>query len=64
MIVDQERAWFRSYAANTYTGTGAVVDLGCFVGSSTTALAEGLSATAKLPVPGCMPTTVLSGMIS
>ena len=51
MIVDQERAWFRSYAANTYTGTGAVVDLGCFVGSSTIALAEGLLANGKVASP-------------
>jgi hypothetical protein len=43
MIIDRERAWLRNYAATTYTGAGAIVDLGCFVGSSTIALAEGLA---------------------
>src|ERR1700732_4869351 len=27
--------WLRTYAAQTYRGTGAIVDLGCFLGAST-----------------------------
>src|SRR5215813_12985705 len=42
MIKGEERAWLRNYAASRYTGSGAIVDLGCFVGSSTIALADGL----------------------
>jgi predicted O-methyltransferase YrrM len=48
MITEQERAWFRGYAATSYTGAGAIVDLGCFVDSSTIALAGGLRANNKL----------------
>jgi hypothetical protein len=44
MIVEQECDWFRTYAADIYSGTGAIVDLGCFVGSTTICLAQGLSA--------------------
>ncbi len=44
MIMEQERAWFRSYTANVYSGAGAIVDLGCFVGSTTISLAQGLLA--------------------
>ncbi|HVF71290.1 MAG TPA: hypothetical protein VM940_06750 [Chthoniobacterales bacterium] len=49
MISRQEQAWFRNYAAKLYTGRGAIVDLGCFVGSTTICLAQGLemSAAAK-----------------
>src|SRR5881394_2941844 len=42
MLVGQECDWFRTYAAETYSGAGAVVDLGCFVGASTISLAQGL----------------------
>jgi hypothetical protein len=48
MITNRERGWFRNYAATTYTGAGAIVDLGCFVGSSTIAFAEGLLANDKV----------------
>jgi hypothetical protein len=44
MVMDQERVWFRSYAADVYSGAGAIVDLGCFVGSTTISLAQGLLA--------------------
>jgi hypothetical protein len=44
MIVEQECDWFRTYAADTYRGAGAMVDLGCFMGSTTICLAQGLSA--------------------
>jgi hypothetical protein len=44
MITEQERAWFRTYAADVYSGAGAIVDLGCFVGSTTISLAQGLRA--------------------
>lgn len=43
MIVEQECDWFRTYAADTYSGAGAIVDLGCFLGSTTICLAQGLS---------------------
>jgi hypothetical protein len=42
MIVEQECDWFRTYAADIYSGAGAIVDLGCFVGSTTISLAQGL----------------------
>jgi hypothetical protein len=38
-----ERAFNRWYAAETYTGRGEIVDLGCMTGSSTAALASGLA---------------------
>jgi hypothetical protein len=44
MIVEEERVWFRSYAADVYSGAGAIVDLGCFVGLTTISLAQGLLA--------------------
>jgi hypothetical protein len=44
MIVAQECDWFRTYAADTYKGAGAIVDLGCFMGSTSICLAQGLSA--------------------
>jgi len=58
MIVDAESEWFRTYAANTYSGAGAIVDLGCFVGSTTISLAQGLRAnraaeTAKIHACDC-----------
>jgi hypothetical protein len=37
-----EQNWLRTYAAQRYCGTGAIVDLGCFFGATTVALAEGL----------------------
>jgi Methyltransferase domain len=43
MTSRQEQQWLRSYAARTYRGTGAIVDLGCFLGATTIALAEGLA---------------------
>lgn len=58
MIVEEESNWFRTYAANTYSGAGAIVDLGCFVGSTTISLAQGLRAnraaqTAKIHACDC-----------
>jgi len=38
-----EQDWLRTYAACTYRGRGAIVDLGCFLGATTIALAEGLA---------------------
>ena len=38
-----ELHWLRTYAARNYRGTGAIVDLGCFLGATTIALAEGLA---------------------
>lgn len=38
-----ERVYFRDYSAWTYTGQGALLDLGCWLGSTTIPLADGLS---------------------
>ncbi len=38
-----ERLYFRDYAAWTYTGQGALLDLGCWLGSTTIPLAAGLA---------------------
>jgi hypothetical protein len=38
-----ERDWWFNYTSERYTGKGAIVDLGCWFGSTTIALAEGLS---------------------
>jgi hypothetical protein len=44
MLTPEERAWTRRYIAEAYTGAGHLVDLGCWLGSSTIAMAEGLQA--------------------
>jgi hypothetical protein len=43
MTSRQEQRWLRTYAARNYRGNGAIVDLGCFLGATTIALAEGLT---------------------
>jgi hypothetical protein len=43
MTSAQEQQWLRTYAAQTYRGAGVMVDLGCFLGATTIALAEGLT---------------------
>jgi hypothetical protein len=43
MTSRQEQRWLRTYAARDYQGSGAIVDLGCFFGATTIALAEGLA---------------------
>ena len=43
MTSRQEQKWLRTYAARNYRGNGAIVDLGCFLGATTIALAEGLT---------------------
>jgi hypothetical protein len=43
MTSRHEQHWLRTYAAETYRGTGAIVDLGCFLGATTISLAEGLA---------------------
>jgi hypothetical protein len=47
MTSRQEQDWLRTYAAKTYTGVGVLVDLGCFLGATTIALAEGLALNSK-----------------
>jgi hypothetical protein len=47
MTSPQEQRWLRTYAARRYRGTGAIVDLGCFLGATTVALAEGLALNRK-----------------
>lgn len=48
MTSPREQRWLRTYAAQSYRGTGAIVDLGCFLGATTISLAEGLSLNAKI----------------
>jgi hypothetical protein len=47
MTSRQEQQWLRRYAARSYSGSGAIVDLGCFLGATTISLAEGLSFNAR-----------------
>jgi hypothetical protein len=47
MTSRKEQQWLRRYAAWSYRGTGAIVDLGCFLGATTIALAEGLALNRK-----------------
>ena len=42
MLSDLEREYLRTFARKEYTGLGGIVDLGCWLGSSTIALASGL----------------------
>jgi hypothetical protein len=44
MLSGEERALLRWLTAHSFTGAGAIVDGGCFVGGSTIALARGLEA--------------------
>jgi hypothetical protein len=43
MTSRQEQRWLRKYAAWSYRGNGAIVDLGCLLGATTIALAEGVA---------------------
>ena len=42
MISDQERAYLQEYAKKEFIGQGDIVDLGCWMGASSVALAKGL----------------------
>ena len=42
MISKQEGSYLENYARNDYSGQGEIVDLGCWLGASTIALAKGL----------------------
>ena len=42
MLTDREREYLRTFAFKEYGGQGAIVDLGCWLGSSSIALASGL----------------------
>lgn len=42
MTTPEELAWLADHVANEVQGVGSLVDLGCFLGSSTEAMAEGL----------------------
>lgn len=44
MLTPEEMAWTRRHVAESYSGAGHLVDLGCWLGSSTIAMAQGLSA--------------------
>ena len=43
MTSQREQRWLRNYAACSYRGIGAIVDLGCLLGATTISLAEGLA---------------------
>lgn len=43
MTTRHEQHWLRTYAAKTFSGKGALVDLGCFLGATTISLAQGLA---------------------
>ncbi len=47
-LVNKERAFLLDYASRLYSGAGEIVDLGCFLGSSTYALAIGLENNPKV----------------
>jgi hypothetical protein len=42
MTCKEEQKYFRHYARTLYTGAGEIVDLGCWLGSTTIPLAQGL----------------------
>jgi hypothetical protein len=42
MLINLEREYLHTFALKKYAGQGAIVDLGCWLGSSTIALASGL----------------------
>jgi predicted O-methyltransferase YrrM len=42
MLTPWERQWAKEYVRTSYRGRGHIVDLGCWLGSSTQALAKGL----------------------
>ncbi|MBW4473283.1 MAG: glycosyltransferase family 4 protein [Stenomitos rutilans HA7619-LM2] len=48
MLSSEERFYLQSYAKNEYTGSGEIVDLGCWLGSSTIPLAIGLASNLKV----------------
>jgi hypothetical protein len=43
MTTTTEQAYFEEYARSMYTGVGEIVDLGCWLGSTTISLAKGLA---------------------
>lgn len=43
----EEQRFLEDYAQNTYSGQGEIVELGCWLGSSTISLAKGLEANSK-----------------
>jgi hypothetical protein len=47
MTSRHEQHWLRTYAAKTFSGNGAMVDLGCFLGATTISLAQGLALNPK-----------------
>jgi hypothetical protein len=55
MTTHAEQSYFEEYARDIYLGTGAIVDLGCWLGSTTIALAKGL---AENPSPQARASTI------
>jgi predicted O-methyltransferase YrrM len=45
MLSNLEREYLHTFALKKYAGQGAIVDLGCWLGSSTIALASGVAST-------------------
>jgi len=48
MTTPEEQAWLFWYASREYAGEGELVDLGCWLGSSTIAMARGLAANPRV----------------
>jgi hypothetical protein len=46
MITNEEMSFLEDYARYSYTGSGKIVDLGCWLGASTLSLARGLASNA------------------
>lgn len=55
MTTHEEQSYFEEYARSMYSGSGEIVDLGCWLGSTTIALAKGL---AENPSPEARSRTV------
>src|SRR5260370_4002351 len=47
MTTDEELCFLENYARDSYTGAGQIVDLGCWLGATTLALARGITENAR-----------------
>lgn len=52
MSAEQETAYIERYARDEYTGRGEIVDLGCWMGATTVAIARGLEGNARPAATG------------
>ena len=54
MLTPEERGYFYAYARRLFTGSGEIVDLGCWLGATTIPLAAGLAANPQPNAARCM----------